>query len=256
MSFDRILWQKRQKRKREEKDKEKLSARRSLTYVAYLLAFIGLLVAPPPFPNMLFREASTGKVLTGQVSLVNLPYNPVNITLDLVTDSVTVNNNITVFASLEAPANFMNDYHVTKVALSLDDSLISPIQYTGEVIAVQTECKNPAPNTNCALLFRGPRFASMDMTNLIGQVWSGQETIIYVVSGTFGVTLVFTPFNGSPLTFHSQPLFTITSEDTTIARQNEALTASLTFFILFFAALDVRPAEPKSDGTDDERPYN
>ena len=255
MSFDRILWEKKQRKKAKERQDKRQSTRDWLTYFAIGCALCGLFVAPPPFPNILFRESVFGRSIYREVALDDLPFKPVNFTLLLVTSSLEVNSTITAYVSLYVPEDFVASYTVKEIAVSLDSALESPILLGGPLIAVPTKC--PSPNyLYCGILYRTPAFSYMKLVNTIGNVWDGVENVTYTVSGTFGATLIFLRTNAEPLPFDTGPLFTIASEETTLIRRSEALTATLTLFILFFAALDIRPAESEGNGTEDEKPYN
>lgn len=68
----------------------------------------------------------------------------------------------------------------------------------------------------------------------------GSHKITYFVSGTFTATVVFVDHDGRESAFATGALFPIESPEIIIARQNQALTTSLTFFVLMFAAIEVR----------------
>jgi hypothetical protein len=74
----------------------------------------------------------------------------------------------------------------------------------------------------------------------------GNHKILYLVSGTFTATVVFVLRNGTELPCATGALFPIESPEIIVARQNEALTTSLTFFVLMFAAIEVR-ADSRQD---------
>jgi hypothetical protein len=80
-------------------------------------------------------------------------------------------------------------------------------------------------------------------------IWSGNEMIEYTVSGSFGLTLDFfnytTCCNGGNLTvsnligqFHTNPVFSIASQDSFVLKRSQSLTMTLTFLLLLFVVLD------------------
>jgi hypothetical protein len=84
-------------------------------------------------------------------------------------------------------------------------------------------------------------FTAIELGSLSGGLtWYGFGYIEYSVAGTFGVTFWFYEGNTIVSRIHSGPLYTVGSQNLIEARYNNALTASLTLFILMFAALEVR----------------
>jgi hypothetical protein len=73
-----------------------------------------------------------------------------------------------------------------------------------------------------------------------GYDWIGNHDILYSVSGTFTATVLFELHNGTELEIPTGAIIPIQSLDVITARQNEALTTSLTFFVLMFAAIEVK----------------
>jgi hypothetical protein len=84
-------------------------------------------------------------------------------------------------------------------------------------------------------------------TSGVYEIWQGVNTIEYSTAGQFGLTISFYNqkfihsgilFTG--VTMHTFPFITIISPDTLEIQRNNAVTISLTLFILMFAAIDVR----------------
>lgn len=111
--------------------------------------------------------------------------------------------------------------------------------------------------------FGPPKFANISMTNVNGKYgvsethpphtyfyWSGSTTLQYQTDGSYGGTLVITKFSGVNLAapivaqMPAGSIHVSSEEEGVVARQNE-LTTSITFVVLFFAALELRDEDGK-----------
>lgn len=137
-------------------------------------------------------------------------------------------------------------------AIAPDDALYYPVQTIPETTAVfpaLLEMHAGTPNIE---------------TNINGRtMWSGNETIEYTVTGSFGLTLVFfgytTGYNGGNITYmtpigqlQTNPIFSIASQDSFVLKRSQSLTMTLTFLLLLFVILDFIRVEKDSKYTENK----
>jgi hypothetical protein len=215
-------------------------ANRGLWVVAIVCLILGLVFAPfSPIPNGL--NTNLGNFVAN--ASFNLPDNLINYTFHNITyvtephdaqftvvlsgGEIVAGKKLTMEITMTANPTLRR--HVFFIYADPDNALIWPLETEPGTGAPFLAYVNLRPTSNPS-------------------VWKGTQTIYYAESGIFGVSVFFVRSdsytasqNYGIFTRNLGPIVQILSPDTIIARYNEALTTSLTFFILFFAALDVRP---------------
>jgi hypothetical protein len=97
---------------------------------------------------------------------------------------------------------------------------------------------------------KAPAFAAIPLLPYRSTLylWKGNDSVYYAQPGIFGATIIFQTNDsetaGNTYFNNTGPVIDIGSPDTVIAKQNEALITSLTFFVLMFAAIEVRARRP------------
>lgn len=109
------------------------------------------------------------------------------------------------------------------------------------------------PNITAAFPALIPMYAINSNMFLNATTWSGSRTVEYSVTGSFGLTLFFYNYTNTGeikkmMDVHTDPLFSISSQDSLVLKRSQSLTMTLTFLLLFFVVLDVIRAK-KSQGT-------
>jgi len=151
------------------------------------------------------------------------------------------------------PTPFVGCSHTADLTFTLSgDEIVSGKVL--DVLITMTACDVVVNNTNVILVrMENALEAGFPSSNPINALvvmnytgrsgfnnFVGRHSILYSVSGTFTATVVFVLHNGAEVPCATGALFPIESPEIVVARQNEALTISLTFFILMFAAIEVR----------------
>lgn len=177
----------------------------------------------------------------------------------------TPTTKIVTFGKIDFPVEFVYQYlpnnptpfvgcaHSADLTLTLSgDEIVS-----GKVLDIwitMTACSVIVNNTNfIAVRMENALEAGFPSSNPINALvvmtlselplfdnFVGHHRIMYLVSGTFTATVIFVHHDGTESAFATGALFPIESPEIIIARQNQALTTSLTFFVLMFAAIEAR----------------
>ncbi len=148
---------------------------------------------------------------------------------------------LTLAVAVEINETFAAKTGIQKVIVKPDNAFEYPSK-AGQVLAqYPTPCETPQPGVGCWIVYFVPRSSNLILTRSESNpvVWQGQQDIIYDNPGVYGATVELVTPN-TTLAYHANDFFSINSQDYAIARRNETLTTSLTYFILFFAAVDVR----------------
>jgi len=173
-------------------------------------------------------------------------------------------NKIVTFGKIDFPVQFVYQYlpngtpfvgcsHTADLTFTLSgDEIVSGKAL--DILITMTACSVLVNNTNFIFVrMENALEAGFPSSNPINALvlmtdsgypgfnnFVGSHTIMYSMSGTFTATVIFCLHDGTELPFATGALFPIESQEIIIARQNQALTTSLTFFVLMFAAIEVR----------------
>jgi hypothetical protein len=218
-----------------------------LNRILWVFAFLCLAGAVwyLPFFYPFFRNEITAPPPTlYAVSRVQLPYSLTNpdknvstdvyITLRTDTNFVVgepLNLTVTIFTSAKLARN------MTEIDAIPDDALyVAPQQYQPIFSYVKMNIGDLRPDL---------------------ATWLGSRMIEYTVTGSFGLGLIFvgslllgnTTYHNVVLgATHTNPLFSVSSQDSLILKKNLSLTTSLTCLLLFFVVLDfIRLEENRED---------
>jgi hypothetical protein len=174
--------------------------------------------------------------LTRPIVVAFLNTTNTQLTVELTDGDAVVGVPLTATVYLDLPAASVN---VSLIFANIDNALIPTTINNGFLLPEQTFITLQP--------FQGQGYATTS-------VWTGSSKAQFQVEGVFGMTLLFyhpKPINQSqPLweqlhnppfyTQHVQPFIPIGSSSLEVEKKNYELSNSLSFFILFFAALEVR----------------
>jgi hypothetical protein len=193
----------------------------------------GLVYAPfSPIPNG-FNNYSTKIVAFGSVDFpVQLVYQRVNETMIIVGCPHTAELTFTLSVG-PIVSDRLLDIQIVMRACPVFASDVNIVWVTMENAQDGSSSSSPAK-------------VVMDYNQNAGS-WLGSHKITYLVSGTFTATLVFYLRNGTELPYPTGTIIPVESPETIVASQNEALTTSLSFLVLMFAAIEVRVDSRKKD---------
>lgn len=219
--------------------KLKFSRNRIRNSIATVLAIVFLVfgVAYFPFPNSPFQNEFNVPPkpivayarLDIPANLTEIPSYPSLIRVELSGSDYVVGVKLTLNIELDSTGQLKN--HVKKIVV-----------FPNQAMPYPSPERLPYPIDPGGML---PQFiAFMLESDPTSNAWFGRNyTIQYRVPGSFGmfIELYKSSDDDVPIkSIQTDALYTIGSEDTVIAKHNEALTTSLTFFVLAFAALEFR----------------
>jgi len=196
----------------------------------------GLIYAPfSPIPNG-FNNYTTRIVTFGSIEFpVQLVYHRLNATTIIVGCPHTADLTFILSGDVIVSGKLL-DIRITMDACPV---------FAEDVVYVWVEMENALETLG---VFSRPVVARVVMEwNDNASSWVGSHKVIYLVSGTFTATVAFYLRNTTTLHYPTGALFPIDSPEIIMARQNEALTTSLSFFVLMFAAVEVRVESHQRD---------
>ena len=141
---------------------------------------------------------------------------------------IVANIPLLINISLDVPVTMVGVYNISQITVRPDNALTLPMQQEYAYL----------PNSQ-------PAFSSIPMAKVVGaNPWVGSREVEYSVAGTYGLSIDFlnvTTWHGvyvgaNGFTMHTRLLFSINSLR---AERDNDLTFGLTFFILFFAVMNI-----------------